>query len=860
MRPLNFFKKLSRRSTGTRRAKLGRTRLLLEDLETRLTPSITLFAHHLFISGNDTVDSTVNDNISLSMNNGNLVVDLDGGVSTFVPAGIRSIAITPGAGTNRVIVNQSLGNMPVTVTSATVNGVRAQDSVFFGPDLSSFAAPVTVNGNGLDVVDLNNQPGAPDLVDQVTNSAVLWASFGGLNYSGLAALSIEGGTFQTVDSTAAGTAYTLSGGEIHLGDLTSSAGLSALAGHITVSASDEIDLTDQAASASQTYTFTCDGIHNFLTGTSFGGLTSFGQGRVLEFRADDTVNVFSTRLGSHLTVSRISEGAEPGQLNVGDGDLSHIRGPVAISGAGDDVLTLNDQTDLTSDTYTVTDRAVHRGAQDEFDLNYGAVGNLIVNGGTGGDTYTLIPLSGILYTFNGGSGNEVYNLSRSDLTAVVNGGGGNDAVTFSDADPDLITTYTLAGNTLRTTGDGPTPTLTYSSIESLTINGSGGGDTFIVAAPDAAAITLHGGSGSNALVGPNSNTSWNINGAGSGTLGSQVSFTAIRTVQGGSGNDSFNFIGPVGSIAGIVNGGGGTDALNYARALTPFAGSIAVNVQNRSASRTGGFLGIESFVGSTSAADSLTGPNADVNWVISGPGAGTAHSQSGGFSFARFENLRGGTGMDVFRFTSTGSLAGSLDGGAAPLHRGNWLDYSGLTTAVGVNIQTGAATSVGGSLSGRVINIQHVHGGDGGNTLIGNAQGNILIGGAGTDVLIGGSGRSILIGGAGADVLTGHSGSDILIGDGTSFDAMTTSNERALLSILAEWQSAHSYATRFQDINTGTGGLNGHNKLEFGTTVLDDGAADSVTGAIAIQAADWFFQGGGDTLHNVQTGEHIDNL
>jgi nicotinamidase-related amidase len=54
-----------------------------------------------------------------------------------------------------------------------------------------------------------------------------------------------------------------------------------------------------------------------------------------------------------------------------------------------------------------------------------------------------------------------------------------------------------------------------------------------------------------------------------------------------------------------------------------------------------------------------------------------------------------------------------------------------------------------------------------------------------------------------------------------------------LSSILAEWQSADSYATRFQDIDTGAGGgLNGTFKLNFGTTVKDDGSIDSVTAAL----------------------------
>src|SRR5205823_634475 len=115
--------------------------------------------------------------------------------------------------------------------------------------------------------------------------------------------------------------------------------------------------------------------------------------------------------------------------------------------------------------------------------------------------------------------------------------------------------------------------------------------------------------------------------------------------------------------------------------------------------------------------------------------------------------------------------------GGAPAYKGDWLDYSGLSVPVSVNLQTGSATKVGGGADGRVSNIQNVHGGNGGNTLTGNAQGNILIGGTGNDILVGGTGASILIGGRGADNITGGSGNDLLIGDYTTYDAMSTANE-----------------------------------------------------------------------------------
>jgi hypothetical protein len=73
--------------------------------------------------------------------------------------------------------------------------------------------------------------------------------------------------------------------------------------------------------------------------------------------------------------------------------------------------------------------------------------------------------------------------------------------------------------------------------------------------------------------------------------------------------------------------------------------------------------------------------------------------------------------------------------------------------------------------------------------------------------------------------------------------------------------STASYAIRCSAINNGSVlGLNGAAKLDFGVTVLSDGAADSITGAASVQALDWFFASMGDKLHNVEAGEQINNI
>ena len=152
-----------------------------------------------------------------------------------------------------------------------------------------------------------------------------------------------------------------------------------------------------------------------------------------------------------------------------------------------------------------------------------------------------------------------------------------------------------------------------------------------------------------------------------------------------------------------------------------------------------------------------------------------------------------------------------------------------------------------------------MHGGNDGSTLIGDAQGNILVGGTGTDAITGGTGRSLLIGDSGADTITGGStsGGDILIGGTTIYDSTTDAHFTALIALLAEWQSADSYSTRFTAINTGN--IPGGYLLNYGTTVNDDGAANVLTGAASALALDWYFAGNQDQLFGQVFGEHINN-
>jgi hypothetical protein len=631
------------------------------------------------------------------------------------------------------------------------------------------------------------------------------------------------------------------------------------------------------------------------TASATGGVTLlaiYGPAAGSTFTVNDTPSLYyytslQTGAGSDTVFVNGTTGAlyvynSGGQdyVYVGNGTLGAVNGFVYVYGAGSTYLYVQDGSDATSRTATLNGYSLSGLSNGLIEWSAtsssaGGVTFLDIFGPTAGSIFDVVDTPNLFYytSLNTGTGNDavnitgttgglnVYNYGGSDSVVVgsnapstsggtvagIDGyvnvyGAGSTSLVLDDSGDATARTVSVVDNEVF--GLAPAPIFYGSGVVSLTVNGGTAGDTFDILSTLAGVSTvLNGGLGNDAfLVTPTSQNLDAIAGALTLNGGGGTADKVTVNDQGSAATHTYNLTGSSLGRSGaatifyslvesfLVNGGSGGNA--FVLAALPTATAVTLS---------GG-----------SGTNTLTGPNADTSWTISSAGGGKV----GTVTFSKFANLVGGNGVDVFKFTATGSLAGTLNGGGAPPHKGDWLDYSGLTTAVTVNLQTGAATKVAGGVS----NIEDVHGGNGGNTLTGNALGNILIGGTGNDTLIGGSGASILIGDKGADKVTGGSGNDILIGDYTTFDTMTAANEAALMAILAEWQSADSYATRFHDINTGTGGgLNGTKKLNFGTTVLSDGAVDTVTGVVSAQALDWFFKGAGDVLKNVQSGEHVNN-
>jgi peptidoglycan/xylan/chitin deacetylase (PgdA/CDA1 family)/Ca2+-binding RTX toxin-like protein len=166
---------------------------------------------------------------------------------------------------------------------------------------------------------------------------------------------------------------------------------------------------------------------------------------------------------------------------------------------------------------------------------------------------------------------------------------------------------------------------------------------------------------------------------------------------------------------------------------------------------------------------------------------------SGGIAYTMASGLAGATGNDIVVATSanetvTGNAGNdilfggdgndSLDGGTGNdvLYGGTGNDLlagnAGIDTAsyadtvanVIVSLATTLAQNTGGAGTDTLQNIENLAGGQGNDTLTGNASANTLDGGLGNDTLSGAGGNDTLLGGGGNDVLIGGAGNDSLNG------------------------------------------------------------------------------------------------
>ena len=251
-----------------------------------------------------------------------------------------------------------------------------------------------------------------------------------------------------------------------------------------------------------------------------------------------------------------------------------------------------------------------------------------------------------------------------------------------------------------------------------------------------------GGTVADTLTGPDAGATWNIAGAGTGTVGA-VAFAGFEHLTGGSGVDTFTF-GIAGTVSGDIDGGGSLDdtivqtgGINSWTVSGADSGTVMDlggtfdSIENL----TGG-SGVDTFV--ISAGGSLSGnidgggdsdqlDNADGanTWILDGTNAGSVTDVAG--TFVRIENLTGGNSNDSYELADGAEITGTVDGGGGS----DTVDYGQYTTGVNVNFTAGTATNIG-----TVTDLENIIGGQSHDTLAGDIGNNSMIGGPGDDTFV----------------------------------------------------------------------------------------------------------------------------
>jgi Ca2+-binding RTX toxin-like protein len=318
-----------------------------------------------------------------------------------------------------------------------------------------------------------------------------------------------------------------------------------------------------------------------------------------------------------------------------------------------------------------------------------------------------------------------------------------------------------------------------------TIYGLAGQDTVV---GGAGADSIEGGAGSDSLLGQDGDDT--ILGH-EGTLAGSFADTLL----GGAGNDSLRGADGAGDV---LAGGAGDDTMEggsggFAGDIASFVGApgpVVVDLVAQTASGDGDdvLIGIEGAIG-TSGSDTLIGDD-QANRLDGGSGGNDSLVGAGGNDslyalYAGASTLSGGDGADVL---SSSGGSDRLDGGAgndmlsAAAGNDSLLGGSGddifiagagddlfdggdgtdllqflYAVPVFIDLSAGRATGDGNDT---VLGVERVSGGQGGDTILGDALDNLLYGNAGNDLLQGAGGADNLYGGTGADTYDGGAGFD----------------------------------------------------------------------------------------------------
>lgn len=286
-----------------------------------------------------------------------------------------------------------------------------------------------------------------------------------------------------------------------------------------------------------------------------------------------------------------------------------------------------------------------------------------LNGNAAADQFLVFPSASGFGVIHGGSGNDTLDYAAYGTTVSVGvapavapgmasftaietviGSGVADSI----VGPNTATAWSISGPDAGRVG-----ALNFSSFENLL--GGSAADTFQwTSATAALSGQVLGGLGVDQVTGFGMDNTWSLDAPNSGNLNGRFAFSGIENLLGGALNDTYQMK-PLASGFGTINGASGSDVIDY----STYGAAISIGLTPAVAPGMTSYTGIETLIGSA-LQDSIQGPNTATTWTLSGPDAG----RIGTTHFASFENLIGGSGADIFQWTtSSASLTGTAIGG-----------------------------------------------------------------------------------------------------------------------------------------------------------------------------------------------------
>jgi len=494
------------------------------------------------------------------------------------------------------------------------------------------------------------------------------------------------------------------------------------------------------------------GVDDFII-TSTGNITGVleGNGNLSDTLIIQTTGT-SVQLGARTTAVAISDSS----LNVNGVDtITSDPGSMSTNllYAENNVNTWTIGTDLLVDGVTFVNFGVLTGgtAVDTFNItadfsgtiNGGVEGTGVGTDDTSADVFNFQPgLASFTGTVNGRQGADNFNIQSAGIlfSNTLSGGAGNDILTTANE-----TNYWLIdsanGGTVFSDSARTITRVAFSNIENLT--GNSGIDDFLIGVTGTIAQINGGtGAGTNTLTGRETANTWSINASSSLGLtsgGSYVSlFSNINSLNGGASIDTFD-ISAV--FSGNVSGGGGNDIFNISASvgggtLSGNAGDDTFNIQ--STGLTIGLIDGGSLTETTG--DKLIAANENNYWLINTVGGGAIFTSESNrtaltpisLGFNGIESITGNNANDNFLISGAGSLT-SIDGGGAGINSLTGLNGANTWTIAGTN---SVAVTSGSTYVNSFTNIDIVNGGSGVDTFNVNAGSTIgtLNGQVGNDV------------------------------------------------------------------------------------------------------------------------------